>query len=229
MTSAAIPESLMPILTATNAALSVGHTGAVVARTGVGKTPFLVQVALNSMLDGKNVLHINLADPVKKTVIWYKEMYSHMRDRHAFGDMPLDRLIARRFIMTLKISGFSGAALQERISDLLEQNIFSPSIMIVDGMSFDESRYDTVAELKALGNSFGLRTWISVPAHRDEPRDGNDMPARITEVVDLFDLIWELVPEGKKIHVHPLKQADSSPQTPRFFMDPATMLLGVST
>ncbi|MDY6822275.1 MAG: cytoplasmic protein [Thermodesulfobacteriota bacterium] len=227
MTSDAIPESLAPIMTMTNTALPEGTIGAVVARAGVGKTSFLVQVALNGMLDGKNVLHINLADPVKKTVIWYGEVFSHMREHHALEGIKLDDLVARRFIMTLKINGFSVAGLQERISDLVEQNIFSPEILVVDGLSFDGSQYETAAELKALCNAFGLRTWIAVPAHRDEERDDKGMPARITEVAGLFDLVWELLPEGKKIHVNPLKQAESFRDDARLFMDPATMLLGV--
>ncbi|MDY6903255.1 MAG: cytoplasmic protein [Thermodesulfobacteriota bacterium] len=228
MTSHAIPESLKPIAAITNTALPAGRIGAVVARAGVGKTPFLVQVALNGMFYGKNVLHINLSATVKKTVVWYKEMFSHMAVRHSLGGVTLDDLIARRFIMTLKTTGFSVAGLQERISDLQEQNIFSPDILVVDGLSFEESRRSDVSELKALGDSFGLKTWVSVPAHRDEPRDKRGMPARITEVADLFDLIWELLPEGKKILVTPLKQIESVDEDAMLFMDPASMQLDAS-
>ena len=46
--------------------LSTGQFGAVLARAGVGKTAFLVQLSLNALLRGKNVLHISLEDPVNK-------------------------------------------------------------------------------------------------------------------------------------------------------------------
>ncbi len=39
-----------------------GGFGAVLARAGVGKTAILVQLALNTILKGKNVLHISLDD-----------------------------------------------------------------------------------------------------------------------------------------------------------------------
>ena len=39
--------------------LSAGEFGAVLARAGVGKTAFLVQLSLNALLRGKNVLHIS--------------------------------------------------------------------------------------------------------------------------------------------------------------------------
>ena len=46
--------------------LKAGEFGAVLARAGVGKTAFLVQLSLNALLRGKNVLHISLEDPVNK-------------------------------------------------------------------------------------------------------------------------------------------------------------------
>ncbi|MDY6954411.1 MAG: hypothetical protein SWE60_23145, partial [Thermodesulfobacteriota bacterium] len=54
--------------------LPEGGFGAVLARAGVGKTAFLVQLALNSMLKSKNVVHISLDDPVKKVCLWYEEV-----------------------------------------------------------------------------------------------------------------------------------------------------------
>ena len=50
--------------------LSEGGFGAVLARAGVGKTALLVQLALNNLLQNKNVLHISLDDPVKKVSLW---------------------------------------------------------------------------------------------------------------------------------------------------------------
>jgi len=230
MTSDTIPESLMSIATITNEALPGGNIGAVVSRAGVGKTSFLVHMALNGMLLQKNVLHVNVSDPIKKIALWYREVFTHIADKHSIAEtVKLDDFISRRFIMTLQISGFSVASLKERISDLVEQDIFSPNMLVIDGLSFDESRHDEVSELKALADEFGIGIWIAVPAHREEDRDDNGMPARITEVADLFDLVWELLPDGKKIDVVPLKQAQAIADDVRLFIDPASMLLGVSS
>ena len=43
-----------------------GNFGAVTSRAGVGKTAFLVQIAISSLLKDKNVLHISIKDPVEK-------------------------------------------------------------------------------------------------------------------------------------------------------------------
>ena len=56
--------------------LPAGGFGAVLARAGVGKTAFLVQLAINALLRGKNVLHVSLSDPVRKVTLWYEEVFS---------------------------------------------------------------------------------------------------------------------------------------------------------
>ena len=62
--------------------LAPGEFGAVLARAGVGKTAFLVQLSLNALLGGKNVLHISLTDPVNKVSLWYKEVFSLIAEQY---------------------------------------------------------------------------------------------------------------------------------------------------
>jgi len=44
--------------------LHKGKFGTVLSRAGVGKTQFLVQIALSWLLEGENILHISLDDPM---------------------------------------------------------------------------------------------------------------------------------------------------------------------
>src|SRR4030043_483818 len=55
-----------------------GGFGAVMAHAGVGKTALLVQMALNTMLREKNVLHISLHDAVSKVDVWYHELFQNI-------------------------------------------------------------------------------------------------------------------------------------------------------
>ncbi|MCK5420495.1 MAG: hypothetical protein KAI93_18350, partial [Desulfobacterales bacterium] len=112
--------------------LKGGEFGAVMARAGVGKTAFLVQLALNSMLREKNVLHISLNDPVKKVSLWYKEVFNRIATQYAIHQSAQlwDTVLPHRFIMTFRVEGFSVPKLEERLTDLIEQNIFKPHAII---------------------------------------------------------------------------------------------------
>ena len=55
--------------------LKEGGFGAILARAGVGKTAFLIQIALDYLLRKQNILYISLNDPVEKICLWYEEVY----------------------------------------------------------------------------------------------------------------------------------------------------------
>ena len=50
-----------------------------------------------------------------------------------------DKIQPYRFIMTFKVEGFSAPKLEERLTDLMEQNIFKPHTVIIDGFKFDDA------------------------------------------------------------------------------------------
>jgi hypothetical protein len=140
--------------------LNKGQFGAVMARAGVGKTAFLVQLALNSMLREKKVLHISLDDPVKKVSLWYKEVFSRIATQY---DIPQsgqlwDSVLPHRFIMTFRVEGFSVPKLEERLTDLIEQNIFKPDMMIIDGIPFEDSMSPDLANLSGHPSGAGRQT-----------------------------------------------------------------------
>lgn len=207
--------------------LGEGGFGVVLARAGVGKTAFLVQLALNALLRDINVLHISLDDPVGKVTLWYKEMFRHLTYQSDEENLtPIwDSLLPNRFIMTFKVDGFSVPKLEERITDLVEQEIFIPRMLLVDGLPFDGTVSGVLAEMKALVRKLGVQAWFTVTTHRHEAPDADGMPAQLRDVTDLFEMIIQLQPDGKQIHVSPLKGGPEESETKPLVLDPSTMLL----
>ncbi|MBU0768471.1 MAG: AAA family ATPase [Proteobacteria bacterium] len=204
-----------------------GGFGAVLARAGVGKTAILVQLALNTILKGKNVLHISLDDPVKKLTLWYKEVFNHLTKQYeSIETKPIwESILPHRFIMTFRVEGFSTSKLEERLTDLIEQNIFSPQVIIIDGFNFKEDVRTSLSDLKRLAKKHFLYVWFSVKTHRHEEPGSDGMPAQILEVVDLFDLVIQLQPKGKEIHIKTLKGVTVDSDQRTLLLDPETMLV----
>ena len=207
--------------------LSEGSFGAVLARAGVGKTALLVQLSLNSLLKGQNVLHISLNDPVNKVNLWYEEVFRHIAKQYAVTqtDELWDALLPHRFIMTFRVEGFSAPKLEERLTDLSAQNIFSPRMIIIDGFPFDDPPRTQLAELKALVEKNGYRAWFTVRTHRHEEPDSHGITQRLSGVSDLFEVIIQLQPDGKEIHINALKGNEANTGGTKLMLDPATMLI----
>jgi hypothetical protein len=207
--------------------LNKGEFGAVIARAGVGKTALLVQLALNSQLRSKNVLHVSLDDPVSKVTLWYEEVFRNITQYYQIkrDDQLWEAILPYRFIMTFKTEGFSVPKLEERIDDLTEQNIFLPQFLIVDGLSFEDTDLKVLSDLKALANQFGLRVWFTVKSHRHALDTADSIPAPLAQFQDLFEVVVVLLPQANKIQVHALKGVTDTPEAPQLYLDPATMLI----
>ena len=207
--------------------LTDGEFGAVLARAGVGKTAFLVQLSLNALLRGKNVLHISLEDPVNKVSLWYREVFSRISQQYDINQIePLwDSVLPHRFIMTFKVEGFSVPKLRERLTDLTEQNIFNPHTLIIDGLPFDGEARGRLEDLKAMCEDAGLRTWFTVRTHRHEEPAPDGMPPQLSDLQDLFAIALQLLPDGQDIHIRQLKGASGTDQATPLRFDPNTMLI----
>jgi hypothetical protein len=207
--------------------LPEGGFGAVLARAGVGKTAILVQLALNMLLKGKNVLHISLDDPVKKLTLWYKEVFQHLTKQYESREVsPIwEAVLPHRFIMTFRVEGFSSSKLEERMTDLKEQNIFSPQAVIIDGFNFNKDARTSLSDLKRLAEKHSLHVWFSAKTHRHQKPGPEGIPSPISDIIDLFDLVIQLSPEGKEIHVKTLKGKADDIDQHTLLLDPSTMLV----
>ena len=207
--------------------LNTGEFGAVMARAGVGKTAFLVQLALNSMLREKKVLHMSLADPIKKVSLWYREVFNRIATQYAIHQSAQlwDTVLPHRFIMTFRVEGFSVPTLEERLTDLIEQDIFKPHTLIIDGLPFDDAVHQNLVDLKNLASRQGMHVWFTVRTHRHEEPGPEVTPAQLIQVADLFEVAIQLVPVGKQIQIKAFKGPGSQEDQPDLMLDPATMLI----
>lgn len=207
--------------------LANGDLGAVVARAGVGKTALLVQLALNSLLNDKRVLHISLDDAVNKVTLWYEEVFRLIANQYNIHQMHeiWDGILPNRLIMTFKVGGFNAPKLKERLTDMMAQNIFTPDMIIIDGLPFDDAVRPALTELKALAKEMDFPMWFTGRTHRHEDALTDGMPARIAPVEDLFETILQLRPEESQVHICAVKGRATAGAQTDLLLDPVTMLI----
>ena len=207
--------------------LTQGRFGAVLARAGVGKTAFVMQIALFGLLQDKKILHISLGDPIQKVSLWYEEVFRNITTRFDAADTAQiwDTVQAHRFIMTFQQDRFDANVLEERLTDLTEQQIFHPNLIIVDGLYFDKAPVELLAELKSLAKKFGVGIWFTARTHREDALADEAWPETFAPVADQFETILALEPDGNEIHISVLKDGDTPLGRVPLQLDPATMLV----
>lgn len=205
--------------------LATGAFGAVMAPVGVGKTAFLVQLAINEMLQEKNVLHVSMAEPVTKVAVWYEKLFQDFAGQNNFRnwEQVLEEILPHRFIMTFKIEGFSLPKLEERMTDLTAQGVFRPDIIVIDRFPFKGPAREPLLELKRFAGEQGIRIWFSVTTHRHEAPTPEGLPLALQNIDDLFDVILQLEPSCSDVVIKPFRGVPAGKGT--LSLDPATMLL----
>ncbi|MEA3386125.1 MAG: cytoplasmic protein [Thermodesulfobacteriota bacterium] len=188
--------------------LGEGQCGAILARAGEGKTSFLMYLALDSLLSGKNVLHICLGQPIKKVCLWYEEVLHRISDQYELNNTNVmwETILPHRFIMTFNIEDFSVKRLEERLNDLTEQGIFFPQIVLLDGLPFDKTDQVSLSKLKALAEEHSFPAWFTVMIHREDNIEQPDnIPSTISHMSNLFEVIVQLKPAGREINVQVIR------------------------
>ncbi len=209
-----------------NVEKGVHSMGLVMSRAGLGKTAILVQFALDCILQGNKVLHVSIGESVDKTRAWYDDILSLLTEGEKIEMIP--GIMKNRMIMTFKESSFSKAILEERFDDLVQQDIFKPDCLIIDGYDFENNGEKSLEDLQNFMNSRGLKViWFSAVSHRSDDRVSEDgIPAPCHDVASLFETVLLIKPEGNEMKLVILK-CDSTVVDPgaTLMLDPSTMLV----
>ncbi len=200
--------------------------GLVMSRAGLGKTAILVQIALDSMMRGNKVLHVAIGESIEKTRDRYDDILALMVEN--LSEETATEVSRQRMIMTFKENVFSRAMLEERLKDLIHQDIFKPDCLIIDGYDFDGNGRQAMEELKQLMADLGIAViWFSAVSHRADDRISADgVPAPCHNIDDLFDVVLLINPQDNVVQLDILKCAycEVEPGT-TLLLDPSTMLI----
>ncbi|MBW2484761.1 MAG: hypothetical protein JRF05_05310 [Deltaproteobacteria bacterium] len=202
--------------------------GLVMARAGLGKTAILVQIAMDSMLRNQKVLHVSIGEGLEKAKAWYEDIYKYIAEGFQLDNAPEieSELMRNRMIMTFKEAAFSRPKLEERLNDLVYQNIFRPDIVLVDGYDFAEADYDSIMDLKEMMAAMNVQGWFSALRHREDKRvSAAGVPAPCHEVDGLFDTVILLQPEKDSILLNIIKDEYDGAAGKILNLDPSTMMI----
>ena len=203
--------------------------GLVVAPRGAGKTAVLVQFALDSLLRGSRVVHVSIGQSLDKTKEWYEDLFQELSRNYKLehvGEVHSE-IAANRLIMTFNTGSFSAAKLEERLTDLIEQNIFRPESLVIDGFDFENASPAQIQGLRDLVHNLKLHTWFSALRRpEDQQVSALGVPAPCDRFEDLFDSILLIATDGHDISLTTCKSdVAASKGHPAIRLDPATFLV----
>jgi len=204
--------------------LGPGNIGIVLAGHGVGKSAFLIGVALDELLRSGNVLHVSLANTVAHVRAHYDTVFedlaatTHLEDEQNIH-ADIER---RRSIRVYPPDAFTAPKLREAVKLEAEAGQ-KPSLVIIEGEDFDSVQRGDFEDFKALAAELAAEIWLSAQCV-DE--NAVTVPESIARLDDLVSVIVALEPGEEAVALRALKDHDNPDLSDlRIALDPRTLLL----
>ena len=204
--------------------LGTGNLGVVVAARGVGKTPFLVGVALDELLRGGSVLHACCDQTVGHVRAYYDTVFEELAATTHLADevtthAEIDR---RRSIRVYTPGGLTVSKLRDAaLFDVEAGN--TPSLIVVEGLDLGQADRDEVDGLRQLARELKAEVWLSASCDEERP---TAIPTELARLGDLLSVVLALEPGPGTVRLRALKDhANPDVSTLHVALDPRTLLL----
>lgn len=214
----------------THGGLGAGNLGVVMSRAGVGKSAFLVGVALDDLMRNRRVLHINIDDPVEKVREFYDEVFHDLAASTRLENRDAVHLAVERnrMIHTYTHQSFEMGKVRHAIDLMKEHMHFSPDAVMIDGYpDFETTTEDEVRELKNLARELRAEMWLTALKRReDADLDDRGIPRRVARFEEYVSVVVELESAHDHVRLQLLKD-HANPDVAHLHieLDPRTLLL----
>jgi hypothetical protein len=171
-----------------------------IARSGVGKSAALINFALASLLQGKQVLHFSAGMPSEKTHQYYQEIFTDYLKAYPSAKGKSWEEINQNFMVV------SYRDPQKMIEDLDSEthtvrssSKIKPDLVLVDGLDYDDLTSDNLNKVKEIAIKHEVKVLASINIHRDP--DGNiDLEAPLKVFRAFTEHVYFM--EAAKDHIH---------------------------
>ena len=204
--------------------LGRGNLGVVLAGRGVGKTSFLVGVALDELLRGEHVLHVTLDQTVAHVRAFYDTVFDDLASSTHLAEQAIARsdVEHRRSIRAYTQAQFSSARLREAVKVETEAGS-KPALVIVDGFDLASAPRGELAEIRALAQELDAEIWLSAALSTERIAT---IPASLGGVREIASVVLALEPGVESVALRALKDHDNPDVSAlHVALDPRSLLL----
>jgi KaiC/GvpD/RAD55 family RecA-like ATPase len=200
----------------TQRGLEPGNLGVVMARAGVGKTAFLVQIGLDHAMREHHILHVALGQDLAHVHSWYDALFDDHAELAQLENREevRARVNKNRLIQAYAETGLPHERLDELVQLFADKLKFEPKAILIDGFEWEGGKvHERAAELgafKITAKRLGAELWVTAQTHREaSPAHPTALTAPCDAYDELIDIAVFLEPEGRYVTVRLLKDRDN--------------------
>jgi len=208
--------------------LGRGNLGVIISRAGIGKTAFLVDIALDDLMRDRKVLHVAINDSVEQVRRFYDEVFVELAKTTGLEEVDLVRLAVERHrhIHSYKDVSFSVDRILAVARFLKEHAEFPLDALMIDNFPFASATEEEVASIKALATEFNCEVWLTALSRRNMEKGEAGYPDPVAAFDSLLSVKIYLESRTGAIRLRLLKDHENENLAELMLdLDPTTLLI----
>jgi archaellum biogenesis ATPase FlaH len=206
---------------ALNGGIKPGEIGVLASKKGVGKTSVLVQLGLDGLLQGKQVVHVSFDQHTSYTMTWYEDIFTEMSKKKKLEKAVdvKDDVIRNRTVLNFNQDSVSTKQIITTLSALAQGGI-KTDYLIIDGLDFSKRTKADFESIKEYAKKENIIVWYSCNTEGTELK--TVLPA---DLVPLFDAVVLFETKSDSTQLRILKVRDETPSNENLKLDSKTLLI----
>lgn len=155
---------------AINGGLKAGEIGVLTSKKGLGKTSVLVQLGLDMLLQGKQVVHVSFNQQTDFVMAWYEDIFAEISKRKNAADVTeiKNEMMRKRVVLNFNQDNVSASQIVKTLKALSAGGI-DTNCLFIDGLDFSKVTAETINTFKEYAKEANLVIWFSCNTENDIP------------------------------------------------------------
>ncbi|HBB14442.1 MAG TPA: hypothetical protein DCZ76_09215 [Treponema sp.] len=155
---------------AANGGLKAGELGLVTSKKGVGKTAVLVQFGMDTLLNGKQLVHVSFDQLSANVITWYDTILGEISKKKSIPADVKETLLRNRTILNFNQDNFSLEKVVNTLNALKAGGIGVAGV-VIDGVDFGKAKESDIQAVASYAKATKSKIWISSTADSDKLAD----------------------------------------------------------
>ena len=204
-----------------NGGLKAGELGLVTAKKGLGKTAVLVQFGMDTLLNGKQLVHVSFDQHSANVISWYDGIYTEISKKKSIQNAAevKEQITRNRTILNFNQDNFNIEKVVNTLNALKAGGINVAGV-VIDNVDFSKVKETDLQAVSSYAKATKSKIWMSSTVSGDKLADSAPKA-----LLPYFSGVVHLASKNKETILTILKMGKAENIEESLKLDPKTLLI----
>lgn len=206
---------------AAGSGLKAGELGLVTAKKGLGKTAVLIQFGMDTLLNGKQLVHVSFDQHSNDVISGYDTVFSEIAKKKTIANAAdvKEQIIRNRTILNFSQDNFNLEKVVNTLNALKAGGIAVAGV-VIDGVDFAKVKESDIQAVSSYAKATKTKIWVSASSEGDKLEDSAPKA-----ILPYFTAVVHLAAKGKETVIQILKMGKNTDVETSLKLDSKTSLI----